>query len=119
MNDYINTFSQKGLPGPGFIEARNKETGTYMPIRPDMLRIEGHPWELTDKGREALEAYESKQKGEADTPTEKDPRLILTKDNKPFKTEASARQAMAKQKLDENEWIVLPSGDEGFIITKV
>jgi hypothetical protein len=101
--------------GPGSVLAKNTSTGVEHYIRPDMLQIEGNPWEVID--HEALARATGKQAQKAAKPEGKD--VVTTADGKPFKTEAAARSAMTTKKLDENEWIILPLGEKGFIITKV
>ena len=115
----------------GYIKALNVNTGATWEIRPDMLRIQNHHWRVLDEkylhlpgamrnqeGALATEAIDTK----ADIQKPKDKgevRVIMTSKNKPFATENAARSAMARKKLSENEWIVLPDRSNGFIISKV
>ena len=96
----------------GHIMARNVKTGRCMEIREDMLHVPGNHWEVVDPNYKPTEAKRAKVK-------EPEVRVIMTSENKPFKTEASARSAMKTKGLDENQWIVLPNGNDGFIISKL
>jgi hypothetical protein len=99
---------------PGTIKALNKDTGVIYYIRPDMLKVDGHPWELIKDDSEKTQAIEAKVSNSTNEPT-----VILTSKGEPFSTENAAKSAMKRKGLSDTEWIVMDDGKGGFIITKV
>ena len=99
---------------PGNILALNTETGVEHYIRPQMLEIMGHPWKVLDTENIPKDSTSGAHKLKTE-----DTSVILKGDGTPFKTEESARSAMTRKELSEDEWIVLPDGKDGFIISKV
>jgi hypothetical protein len=98
-----------------WILAKNKDTGVVYEIRPDMLKIDGHPWEvLSDTPIEPAEGDDVVTLGKVG---EKD--IITKTDNTPFKTEAAARSAMKKQGLSDMDHIILGNEESGYIIKQV
>jgi hypothetical protein len=105
----VKALQKQTRKAPGNIRAKNKETGVIFYIRPDMLKIEGHPWIILDASEQnAIQA--SKPDGTPD--------VILTKEGKPFKSESAAKTAMKTKELSDMEWVIIPV-DDGFIISKV
>ena len=98
---------------PGNILALNTETGVEHYIRPDMLEVMAHPWKVLDETNMPKTAVATKLQADPN------PSVIVKADGEPFKTEESARKAMKTKELSENEWIILPNGENGFIISKV
>ena len=99
-----------------YLLAKNKDTGVIYKIRPDMLEVAPNPWILIDKDNKPIDTSPEVEKL---TPKKPEERVILTKEGNPFKTEQAARSAMKRKDLSEDEWLVLPDGKDGFIITKV
>lgn len=97
----------------GLIKARNTETGVVWEIRPDMLEIPGHHWELVNEDGDSIVA--KKVDASSLSPEE---RTIQTSKGRPFSTENAARAAMKRKALDEMNHAILPVPD-GFIIYKV
>jgi hypothetical protein len=95
---------------PGTILARNKDTGVIYRIRPDMLEIENHPFQVISEDSEFMIDDEKEETTNPD--------IIMTKQGKPFGSERTARSCMTAKKLSEDEWIVVPVGD-GFVITRI
>lgn len=99
---------------PGNILALNTETGVEHYVRPEMLEIMGNPWKVLDTTN-----IPKSTSGDTKLQAEANPSVVLKADGTPFKTEESARKAMKTKELSENEWIILPNGTNGFIISKV
>ena len=99
---------------PGTIKARNKDNGVIYYVRPHMLEMQDHPWEVLppDDGGDTVEV--AKEKAVRATEVVEH----TTAAGAAFKTEQAARTAMSKKELNEMEWAILPVED-GFIIRKV
>lgn len=114
--------------GHGYIKALNVETGAEWEIRPDMLLQSDHPWKVLDKKHLGLPGAMRNQDPSTEAPKAmslkakknySEPNVIMTSKGKPFATENAAKSAMARKGLSKHEWLVLPNGDNGFIISKL
>lgn len=112
----------------GYIEALNTNTGAVYEIRPDMLKQTDHPWKVLDEKYLHLPGAMRNQSPDTVAPATKaealkqkkiEERVIMTSKGKPFATENAAKSAMKRKGLSEHEWIILPNGNDGFIISKV
>lgn len=112
----------------GYIKALNIETGAEWEIRPDMLLQSNHPWRVLDKEHLGLPGAMRNQEPSTEAPKASslkakknysEPKVIMTSKGKPFATDIAAKAAMSRKGLSEHEWLVLPNGNNGFIISKL
>ena len=103
------------------ILARNNTTGVIFPINEETYKIQHYNWTRVTK-EEALantpapvESTEPAEKGIGYSTTEPD--VHMTASGEPFKTEVTAKAAMKKKSLSEDEWITTEVPD-GFVITR-
>lgn len=92
---------------PGTILARNRDTGVEYRIRPDMLKMERHPWIVLEE-MEELPTIESLGDN-----------VILTQKKEPFKNLTAAKITMRVKKLSEDEYKIVSVAEGGHVIVKV
>ena len=106
----------------------NVKTGAVYEIRPDMLKQANHHWRVLDyeKYKHLKGAARNQErsieapKAEIHVPKKsQELKVVMTSKGKPFATENAAKAAMSRKGLSEHEWVVLPNGNDGFIISKV
>lgn len=112
----------------GYIRALNLDNGVEYEIRPDMLKRTDHHWRVLDKEYLHLPGAMLNQDRRLPTEASKadvkksnkvEETVIMTSKGKPFATENAAKSVMARKGLSEDQWIILPNGKDGFIISKV
>jgi dihydrodipicolinate reductase len=97
-----------------YVLAKNMDTGKVMEIRPEMLELDDFNWQILEDHREKKKETKS---GFAKKTEEVKP--IRKADGSPFSTEESARSAMTRKELSEDEYMIVPVAEGGFEIRKL